>query len=453
MKKGAILEVEINEIKFPNTGMGEAGGRKIAIKGGLPGQRLKVQIFRKGKVSKAQILEVLTPSPHEIASKCPVFGLCGGCAFQNIPYDYEVELKTAMVKRVLETVLGPLNLARAFLPTIAAVSDEGYRNKMEYSFGDDGEGGNLTLGMRKRGSFYEAVGAQCCLLAHRDFGRILAFTLDYFATKGETFHHRRKRTGTLRHLVVRRGIGEGEILVNLVTAGENDYGDYAAKLREITLEGKIAGIINTVNNSLADAVVAEEVKILCGTDFYYEELRDLSLRFKVSAFSFFQTNTAMAEVLYKSIADFAGDAAGKTIFDLYCGTGTIGIYLSKFAKKVVGIEIVEEAVVAAKENAALNAAANCEFIGGDVRKMVKELKDEPDIIILDPPREGVGPRAMPDILAFNAPCIVYVSCKATSMVDDLAAFIAAGYSVEKIRCIDMFPRTANVEVVCSLTKQ
>jgi tRNA/tmRNA/rRNA uracil-C5-methylase (TrmA/RlmC/RlmD family) len=158
-------------------------------------------------------------------------------------------------------------------------------------------------------------------------------------------------------------------------------------------------------------------------------------------------------VLYKTIAEFAGDVANKTIFDLYCGTGTIGIYLSKFAKKVVGIEIVEEAVAAANENAALNSAVNCEFIAGDVRKMVKDLADAPDIIILDPPREGINPRAMPDILAFGAPRVVYVSCKATSMVDDLAAFIAAGYTVEKIRCIDMFPRTANVEVVCSLVKK
>jgi len=449
MKKGTPLEVGISHIKFPNIGVGMTeDGRKIAIKGGLPGQRLRVQIFRKGKVPKAKILEVLTPSPYEIAPECPVFGLCGGCSFQNIPYDYEVELKTAMVKRVLE----PLNLAHAFLPTIAAVSDCGYRNKMEYSFGDDGTEGNLTLGMRKRGSFYEAVNAECCLLAHPDFGRILAFALGYFTTKGEEFHHRRKRTGTLRHLVIRRGITNGDILVNLVAAGENDYSDFAAKLREITLDGKIAGILNTVNNSLADAVVAEEVKILHGADSYHENMPSLDLAFKVSAFSFFQTNTAMAEVLYKTIAGFAGNVADKTIFDLYCGTGTIGIYMSKFAKKVVGIEIVEEAVVAAKENAVLNGAANCEFIAGDVRKMVKELADAPDIIILDPPREGINPRAMPDILAFEAPRIVYVSCKATSMVNDLAAFMSAGYVVEKIQIIDMFPRTANVEVVCSLVK-
>jgi len=450
MKKGAELEVRINDIKFPNIGVGEAQGhdRKIAIKGGLPGQLLRVRILRKGKVTKAKILETLEPAPQEITPNCPVAGLCGGCAFQIIPYDYEIELKAAMVMRVLE----PLNLAHAILPTICAVSADGYRNKMEYSFGDDGDEGSLTLGMRKRGSFYEAVNADCCLITHADLGRILTFTREYFIAKGEIFHHRRKRTGTLRHLVIRRGISAGDILVNLVTFGDNDYSDYAQMLRKIQLDGQIVGILNTVNNSLADAVVADEVKILYGVDYYYEELHSLGLRFKVSAFSFFQTNTKMAEVLYKTIADFAGDVADKTIFDLYCGTGTIGIYLSKFAKRVIGIELVEEAVEAAKQNAALNGANNCEFIAGDVRKMVKELADKPDIIILDPPREGINPRAMPDIIAFGAARVVYVSCKASSMVADLAAFMAAGYVVEKIQIIDMFPRTANVEVVCSLVK-
>ncbi|MCL2573171.1 MAG: 23S rRNA (uracil(1939)-C(5))-methyltransferase RlmD [Defluviitaleaceae bacterium] len=450
MKKGSIHEVQIEDaLKFPNIGIGISSDRKIAIKGGLPGQRLRVQIFRKGKVPKAQILEVLEPAPQEITPPCPVFGLCGGCAFQQIPYEYEMELKEAMVRRVLE----PLNLEYAFLPTIAAYSTDGYRNKMEYSFGDDGKDGNLTLGMRKRGSFYEAVGAECCLLAHADFARILEFTLAYFKERGETFHHRRLRTGALRHLVLRRGFSSGDILANLVTAGDGDYSDYAAKLQELPLEGRVEGILNTVNNSLADAVVADDVRLLYGKDHYYEELDELGLRFKVSAFSFFQTNTVMAQVLYKTIAEFAGDVADKTIFDLYCGTGTIGIYLSKFAKRVIGIELVEEAVEAARGNAALNDVNNCEFISGDVRKMVKELDIKPDTIILDPPREGINPRAIPDILAFDAQCIVYVSCKATSMVDDLVAFMAAGYVVEKIKIIDMFPRTANVEVVVGLRKE
>jgi len=446
LKKGDIIEVNIDDIKFPNIGMGEAEGRKISVKNGLPGQRLKVQIIKKGRTTKASILEVITPAPQEIVPECPIASFCGGCSFQHIPYEYEIELKTDMVRRIL----APLNLEHAILPTIPAISTKGYRNKMEFSFGDDGLEGSLTLGMRKKGSFYEAINAECCLLAHADFGRILAFTLDYFKNSDETFHHRRKRTGTLRHLVLRRGITNGETLVNLVTAGGNEYADYADKLLGLPLDGQIVGIINTVNNSLADAVVAEEVKVLYGRDFYHEILGDL--RFKVSAFSFFQTNTAMAEVLYQTIADFAGDVADKTIFDLYCGTGTIGICLSKHAKKVVGIELVEEAVVAAKENAALNNAAACEFIVGDVRKMVKELVDKPDVIVLDPPREGINPRAIPDILAFDASCIVYVSCKATSMVDDLAAFMSAGYNVEKIQCVDMFPRTGNIETVALLKK-
>jgi len=445
-KKGSILEVEIDSIKFPNIGMCSVADRRVAVKGGLPDQKLTIQMMRKGKMPKAHILEVITPSPHEITPKCPIFGLCGGCAFQNIPYEYEIKLKTTMVKKILE----PLDLEDAFLPTIPAVAQDGYRNKMEFSFGDDGMDGSLTLGMRKKGAFYEAINAECCLLTHPDFGSILAFTLDYFKNIGENFYHRRREVGALRHLVIRRGIRGGDILVNLVTAGKNEYGDYATRLLDIPLDGKIIGIINTVNNSPADAVIAEEVKILYGADYYHEDIH--GLHFKVSAFSFFQTNSIMAEVLYQTIADFAGGLRGKTIFDLYCGTGTIGIFLSKYAKKVVGIEIVEEAVAAAKENAALNNATNCEFIAGDVRKMVKTLKHAPDIVVLDPPREGIIPKAIPDILTFGANRIIYVSCKPTSLANDLPHFMAAGYAVDKIRLIDMFPRTANVEAVCCLSR-
>ena len=458
MRKNDILEIQIDDIKFPNIGIGHVGGKKVQVKGGLPGQRLKIHVLKSGRNPKVTVQEVLQPALQENPPACPVFGLrgCGGCAFQNIPYKYEAELKTAMVKRLL----APLNIEDAFLPTIPAASETAYRNKMEYSFGDDGNAGNLTLGMRRKGSFYEAISAAYCLIAHPDFGRILTFTRDFFAAAGHAFFHRRKLTGTLRHLIVRRGVETKEVLVNLVTAGNFDelYTKYAAELLKIPLEGRIAGILNTINNSPADAVVAEEVKILYGRDFYYEQFSKPagSRCFKVSAFSFFQTNTQMAgDVLYATIADFAGDLKGKTLFDLYCGTGTIGIFLAKNAPdvKVVGIELIEEAVSAAEKNAALNAAENCQFIAGDVAKIVKTLDIFPDIITLDPPREGINPKAIPHIIAFGAKKIIYVSCKPSSLVNDLPHFIAAGYRVEKIQCVDMFPRTANIEAVVLLQRK
>jgi len=310
--------------------------------------------------------------------------------------------------------------------------------------------------MRKKGSYYEAVDASDCNIAHPDFGRILAFTRDFFAAKGTEFFHRRKLTGNLRHLIIRRGIATDEILVNLVTAGEGDYTEYAHALTQIALDGYIVGVLNTVNNSLADAVSAEEVKILIGTDFYHEKFSEAAggQRFKVSAFSFFQTNSDMAgDALYATVSEFAGDLTDKTVFDLYCGTGTIGIYLASRAARVVGIELVPAAIAAAQENAALNGITNCQFIAGDVTKIVKEQSFEtrPDVIVLDPPREGVSPKAMPHIIAFDADKIVYVSCKPSSLLNDLPPLFAAGYHVEKIRCVDMFPRTANIEVVIELT--
>ncbi|MCL2235795.1 MAG: 23S rRNA (uracil(1939)-C(5))-methyltransferase RlmD [Defluviitaleaceae bacterium] len=449
MKKYSEFEIEISDIKFPNIGLADVDGFPIEVKGALPGQRLLIRLVQKGKVNKGKVLEVLQPAPREIAPACPVFGLCGGCAFGHIPYDYEVELKTKMIKQIFS----PLNMEDKFLETLPAVSESRYRNKMEYSFGDDGEAGNLTLGMRKKGSYYEAVDASCCLLCHEDFGKIQSATLAHFVAKGEHFFHRRKGTGSLRHLQIRHGINTGELLVNLVTAGDGDYNDYAEMLLGLPLENKIVGVLNTVNNSLADAVRPEEVKLLHGHDYFYEDFSKdgHGMRYKIPAFSFFQTNTEMTERLYATIADFAGDLTDKTVFDLYCGAGTIGLYLAKSAKvkRVVGVEIVEDAIISAKENAALSGV-DCEFIAGDVKNVVKELSESPDVIILDPPREGIVPKTIPHILAFGAQKIVYVSCKPTSLMANLPAFLEGGYKIGKIQCVDMFPRTANVEVVMEL---
>jgi 23S rRNA (uracil-5-)-methyltransferase RumA len=441
LRRGDLVEVVVGDISFPNIGLARIGDRLLEIKGGLPGQRLRVRITRKGRRNLGRIVEVLQTAPQEISAECAVFGDCGGCAFQNIPYEYEIELKTYMVKKIF----APYNMEDKFLASVPSPA-RGYRNKMEYSFGDDGADGNLTLGMRKKGSYYEAVDASGCLLPHADFGRIVAETVEYFRAKGATFYHRKKDSGTLRHLVIRHGVTSGEILVNLVTKGGDDYAEFAKMLLEIPLENKIIGILHTINDSLADAIVPNSVKTLHGRDFFHE------MGYKIPAFSFFQTNSGMTEYLYATIAEFAGDLRDRTIFDLYCGAGTIAQFLARRgAKRVVGVEIDEAAVSCARENAA--NLGNCEFIAGDVKQVVKDLAEKPDIIVLDPPREGIVPKAIPDILAFNAQKIIYVSCKPTSLAANLPAFLDGGYEVAQIQCIDMFPRTANVEVVCALVRK
>ena len=261
--------------------------------------------------------------------------------------------------------------------------------------------------------------------------------------------------GYLRHLLVRRAVKTGEILVDLVTSTQREYlggrdeaavlSEWKERLLSLPVDGKFAGILHTENDSLADVVQSDATHILYGQDYFYEEL--LGLRFRISPFSFFQTNSMGAEVLYDTARGFVGETKDKVVFDLYSGTGTIAQILAPVAKKVVGVEIVEEAVEAAKVNAGLNGLDNCEFVAGDVLKVIDGLKDKPDLIVVDPPRDGIHPKALGKIIEFGVDRIVYISCKPTSLVRDLVVLQEKGYRVEKGCAVDMFPGTGNVEVV------
>ena len=217
------------------------------------------------------------------------------------------------------------------------------------------------------------------------------------------------------------------------------------------MEGTLAGVLHMRNDGQADVVRSDRTTVLYGRDFFYEEL--LGLRFKITPFSFFQTNSAGAEVLYRTVRDYIGEVGGGLIYDLYSGTGTIAQILAPVAKKVIGVEIVEEAVAAARENAALNGLHNCEFLAGDVLKTLDSIKEKPDLIVLDPPREGIHPKALPKILAYGVERIVYISCKPTSLARDLKEFAAAGYQVQRACCVDLFPGTSHVETIVSIQKK
>ena len=206
-----------------------------------------------------------------------------------------------------------------------------------------------------------------------------------------------------------------------------------------------------INDGLSDVVKADSTEILYGKDYFYEEI--LGLRFKISPFSFFQTNSAGAEVLYEKAREYIGEIDGGIVYDLYSGTGTIAQMLSPVAKKVIGVEIIEEAVEAAKENAQLNGLHNCEFIAGDVLKVIDSIEEKPDYIVLDPPRDGINPKALEKIIRYNVPQMVYISCKPTSLARDLEVLQARGYEVKKICCVDMFPSTFHVETVCLLSRK
>lgn len=451
MKKGEIYEGTIMRMDFPDKGVIELPEGRITIKHGLLGQTVRVMIHKKrGGRCEGRILEVLKPSPLETAETvCPHFGSCGGCTYQTIPYEEQLKIKERQVKDLLDSVCRDYEF-EGIKPSPVS---EGYRNKMEFSFGDECKDGPLALGMHKRGSFYDVVTTTDCRIVNSDFCDILKAVKGYFEELGTGFYKKMQHTGYLRHLLVRRAVKTGEILVALVTTtqSEVDLEPLTGILLDLKLNGKIVGILHILNDSLADVVKSDRTEILFGQDYFYEEL--LGLKFKISPFSFFQTNSLGAEVLYETTRGYVGETKDKVVFDLYSGTGTIAQILAPVAKKVVGVEIVEEAVDAARKNAELNGLNNCEFIAGDVLKVVDELQDKPDLIVLDPPRDGIHPKALRKIIDFGVERIVYVSCKPTSLVRDLVVLQERGYQVERVCCVDMFPSTANCEVCVELCRK
>lgn len=382
---------------------------------------------------------------------CAAFGRCGGCRYGAEPYAEQLAAKEQELVKLFRTVLPEEFFAcGAYEGILGSPSQWGSRNKMEFSFGNESKDGPLTLGLHRKGSFYDIIPVPDCRIAPADFGRICAAVQAYFREKGVPFLHKRSHQGSLRHLVLRSS-QDGSILVNLVTASNyRPEEDFVSMLSALPLEGQITGILHTENNSLADAVIPEKVHLLWGEDFLTETV--LGMRFRISPFSFFQTNTRGAEVLYGKAREYISLTPGCTVYDLYSGTGTIAQILAPAAGRIIGVEIVEEAVAAARENAALNGLSNCSFLAGDVLKVLDEVDEAPDIIVMDPPRDGVNPRALSKIMNRGAGQLLYISCKPSSLVRDIPALRLGGYEVKKLCFVDMFPNSANCEAVCLLSK-
>ena len=452
MKKGQVFEGVIEKVAFPNKGHITVDGKTVIVKNGVPGQkvRLSVNKVRSGR-AEGRILEVLEKSPLECEPVCPHFADCGGCTYQNLSYEEQLHLKETQVKELLDGAIRDFGYEYVFEGIKESPNHYDYRNKMEFSFGDEVKDGPLALGMHKRGSFYDIVTVDGCRLTDGDFRKILRATLDYFTELGTPFYRKLQHTGYLRHLLVRKAARTGQILVSLVTTSQMDADleGWKETLLKLPLEGSFAGILHTTNDSLADVVQSDRTEVLYGEEYFYEEL--LGLRFRISTFSFFQTNSLGAEVLYDTARSYVGDTKDQVIFDLYSGTGTIAQMLAPVAKKVIGVEIVEEAVKAAGENAKLNGLTNCEFIAGDVLKMLDTISDRPDFIVLDPPRDGIHPKALKRIIDYGVDRMIYISCKPTSLARDLEMLQGYGYRVERACCVDMFPWSANVETVVLLS--
>ena len=460
MKKGEIYQGIIEKVDFPNKGRVCLEEGKVTVKNGIPGQKVQFVINKKkGKKVEGRILEVLEKSPLETREPvCSIFPACGGCMYQTMPYEEQLKMKAAQVKELLDDALikgGQTDEKGCpdyiFQGIKGSPQEFAYRNKMEFSFGDEYKDGPLSLGLHKKGSTYDVLNALDCKLVHEDMTKILGCVLEYCREQGFTYYHKMQHTGFLRHLLLRRGNTTGEILVNLVTTSQEnpDFLELTRRLLDLPLEGKIVGILHIINDALSDTVRSDETRLLYGKDYFYEEI--LGLKFKITPFSFFQPNSYAAQVLYNTAREYIGDTRDMTVFDLYSGTGTISQILAEVAKEVIGVEIVEEAVEAAKENAALNGITNCRFIAGDVLKVLDQVEEKPDFIVLDPPRDGIHPKALPKIIQYGVDKLVYISCKPTSLARDLEMFLANGYRVEKVCCVDQFCQTVHVETAVLLS--
>ena len=416
---------------------------------------------------------------RNITSECPHDEFCGGCVYQGLEYRKQLEIKEGEV----HSLFSKEGISPDIFDRIEGCPEEliyEYRNKMEFTFGDMVKDGPLCLGMHRRGRFMSIVTVDQCRLVDEDFNKILSYTLSFCIEKGYKKYHKKNHTGLLRNLIIRQGKRTKELLVNIVTSTDTEFdrNGWAEGLKDLRLNNKIVGIMQTLNDNKADAVICDELILIDGRDYYYEEI--LGLRFQVHEFAFFQTNVEAIERLYGDAIGLIDDLEGKEVFDLYCGTGTISQVMALRAKHVLGVEIVSESVESAIENAKLNNLSNCDFVCGDVFQVLEkaDLKPEkinpkadninpeskktdfrlekrglkPDVIVVDPPRVGMSTDAVNKIASYGVKQIVYISCNPKTLVKNLVQFENLGYGVKYVKPYDNFPFTRHVETVALLSK-
>lgn len=375
---------------------------------------------------------------------------CGGCIYQGVSYEEQLAAKDKSVRRLLDKHDIDESVYLGMEPALTCF---GYRNKMEYTFGDLEKGGELELGMHYKGRFMSIITTDECQLVPASFNKVLRSVLEFCRSKGYRPYHRKTHEGLLRNLVVRCGVRTNELLINIVTASadfdEDGFRDMLLDLQP-ELDMEIVGIMRTFNDALADAVIDESHKILYGREYYNEEI--LGLKFKVNAFAFFQTNIDAVERLYRDVLKVVPDVAGKTVYDLYCGTGTISQLMASEAKDVYGIDIVEDSIEAARYNTELNGIENCHYICGDVKEKLDEIPVKPDVIVVDPPRAGIHDKAVKMLCEYGIDEIVYVSCNPKTLCINLDLFRELGYEIMQIKAYDNFPMTKHAECITLLRR-
>src|SRR5688572_4793741 len=448
VQKGEELELRVDSLAYGGNGVTRHDGFVVFVRGGVPGDDVRARVTKvKRGFAEGVVTEVVRPSSTRVDAPCPHFGVCGGCRFQDLAYEVQVTEKERQVRDALVRIGRfddpPLE------PIVPAASQYGYRNKLEYSFTSTPEG--VDLGFHRAGRWDEVIGIDVCLLTTDVGNAIRDAVRDWAREEGLEPYDQEAGTGYLRHLVVREGRNTGQALVVLVTApGERFEAGYLVDvLRRLP---EVRSIHWAINDTPAEQTNLP-TKLLWGEQAIEEEI--LGLRFRVRPSAFLQTNTEMAEQLYELAREYAALSGTENVYDLYCGTGTIGLALANRAASVWGLEISEEAVACAIENAELNGIGNASFFAGNVGQTIEELREqagEPDVVVVDPPRAGLAGKALRRTGALGASRIVYVSCNPTTLASDLQVLRDEyGYQLERCRPVDMFPHTPHVESVSSLS--
>jgi 23S rRNA (uracil1939-C5)-methyltransferase len=457
VKKGQIVELEVTGVAFGAKGLARLNGMAVFIDQAVPGDKVKARIIKKKKnYAEARFIELVKPAAHRILAPCKYSGSCGGCKWQFLAYDKQLEYKRQHVVESLERI-GQIKGATVH-PTLPSKNVFGYRNKMEFSCSDrrwllPGEMNipdldrGFALGLHVPGTFYKVLDIRECLLQPPLGNSILADVRAYIKNSDAPVYGLRSHVGFWRFLMLRFSVAYNQWMVNIITATEDRK--QLLPLADL-LMGKYPEIISVVNNitSRRAAIATGEYEIaLAGNSVIQDKIG--SFEFEISANSFFQTNTLGAEFLYRTVKEFAGLSGHESVIDLYSGIGAIAIYLSASAKEVVGIEVVESAVSDAVNNCRKNGVSNCRFIHGDINHCLSQIVNKPDVLIIDPPRAGMHKIAIKQVLAMEPKRIVYVSCNPATMARDIGA-IQDRYKVVEIQPVDMFPHTYHIESVAKL---
>jgi 23S rRNA (uracil1939-C5)-methyltransferase len=447
LRRGEEIELVVDRLAYGGRGVARHGDLVVFVARALPGDRVRARVTKlKRRYAEALAVSLLEPGPERVEPRCAHFGVCGGCSWQDLDYAAQVRAKHAQVADALQRLGGFDDIELE--PMVPAEGLYGYRNKVEYSWSQGADG--PALGYHRLGRWDRLIAVEHCHIASAA-GNDVRRAFERWAREcGLAAYDQRRGEGFLRHLVVREGGGTGEILAVLVTApGEVPAVELLAGLLPVG----VVGVVHAVNPGVAEVTSGLDGTTLVGRDWYSERLGGLDLR--VCAGAFMQTNTVMAERLYAAAIDFAGLRPDDVVWDLYCGGGAIGLLAAGRAAHVYGIEISEESIAAARANAERNRIANAEFLAGDVAASVGPLLERaprPDVVFVDPPRSGLTPKAVRRVLELAPARLVYVSCNPTTFAPNARQLVDGGYTLERVRPVDMFPQTPHIESVALLRR-